>query len=56
MLLAGVPGLEAVSRLSFRVDGRRLAPCTDVTLGPGELAWPGGHLLEAAGGSLPGVA
>lgn len=51
MLLGSVPGLEAVSRLSFRVDGRRLAPCADVPLGPGMLVWPGGHVLEALGGT-----
>jgi len=53
VLLDGVPYLEAASQLSFRVDGRRLAPCTDVPFRPGELAWPGGHILEAVQGSGP---
>ncbi len=46
-LLTAIPSLVAVSRMTFRVDGRRLAPCTDVPLRPGELVWAGRHLLEA---------
>jgi hypothetical protein len=56
MLLAVVPDLEAASQLRFRVDGRPLATCVDVVLAPGELTWPGTHLLEAAqveGGATP---
>ena len=45
-LLTAVPGLVAVSRLTFRVEGRRLPVCTDVPLEPDELVWPGGHVLE----------
>jgi predicted phage baseplate assembly protein len=56
ILLAGVPGLEAASQLSFRVAGRRLPPCTDVPLVPGELVAPGAHVLEAVQGSGPGEA
>ncbi len=48
MLLARVPRLEAVSQVSFRVDGRALPACTDVVLAPGELVWPSTHLLEVA--------
>jgi hypothetical protein len=47
ILLAEVPALEAASQLSFRVNGRRLAPCADVPLAPDELPWPGAHVLEA---------
>ena len=45
-LLAEVPALTAVSRLSLRIDGRRLPPCTNAVIEPGELVWPGSHLLE----------
>ena len=48
MLLETVPGLEAISRVSFRADGRQLTECTDVALAPGELVWPATHVLEAA--------
>jgi hypothetical protein len=47
MLLDRVPDLEAVSQISFTVDGRRRPACVDVPLAPGELVWPGTHLLEA---------
>jgi predicted phage baseplate assembly protein len=47
MLLGSVGDLEAASQVSFRVDGRRLPTCADVVLAPGELIWPGTHLLEA---------
>jgi predicted phage baseplate assembly protein len=56
MLLAGVPDLEAASQVRFRVDGRPLPACAGVTLAPGELTWPGTHLLEAVqveGGQAP---
>jgi predicted phage baseplate assembly protein len=53
VLLDGVPGLEAASRLSFRVDGRRLPPCADVPLRAGELVWPAAHVLEAVQGGGP---
>jgi predicted phage baseplate assembly protein len=53
VLLDGVPGLTAASRLSFRVDGRRLAPCADVPLAAGELVWPAAHVLEAVQGGSP---
>jgi hypothetical protein len=46
-LLAHVPKLTAVSRMTFRVDGRRLPVCTDVPLAPDQLFWPGGHVLQA---------
>jgi predicted phage baseplate assembly protein len=46
VLVAEVDGLDAVARLSFRVGGRRLAPCADVPLAPDELVWPGIHVLE----------
>jgi hypothetical protein len=46
LLLAQLPALTAVSRLAFRIDGRRLPPCTDAVLEPGELTWPGMHLIE----------
>jgi len=45
-LLAEVPALTAVSRLSLRIDGRRLPACTNAVIEPGELVWPGSHLLE----------
>ena len=45
-LLAEIPALTAVSRLSLRIDGRRLPACTDAVIEPGELVWPGSHLLE----------
>jgi predicted phage baseplate assembly protein len=47
MLLERVLRLEAISQVSFRLDGRQLPECTDVVLRPGELVWPDGHLLEA---------
>jgi hypothetical protein len=47
MLLAAVPDLDAASPLSLRIDGRLLPTCADAELGPGELVWPGTHLLEA---------
>jgi hypothetical protein len=50
VLVADVPGLDAVARLSFRVGGRRLPACTDVPLAPDELVWPGGHVLETVRG------
>jgi predicted phage baseplate assembly protein len=46
LLLAEVPALTAVSRLALRIDGRRLPACTDAVLEPGELVWPGSHLIE----------
>jgi predicted phage baseplate assembly protein len=46
LLLATVPALTAVSRLSFRIDGRRLAACVDAVLDPGDLTWPGAHVLD----------
>ncbi len=46
-LLTEVASLVAVSRLTFRVDGRRLPACTDVPLQPDQLVWPGGHVLQA---------
>jgi hypothetical protein len=45
-LLEQIASLSAVSRLSLRIDGRRLAACTDAVIEPGELVWPGSHLLE----------
>ncbi len=50
MLLSAVPGLLAVSRLSFRVGHRRLPVCTDVPLAADELVLPGGHVLETVTG------
>ena len=47
MLLDTVPGLDAISRVTFVVDGRQLSGCVDVVLAPGELVWPATHLLEA---------
>jgi hypothetical protein len=49
-LLGRVADLQAVSRLSFRVGNRRLPVCSDVTLAPDELVWPGGHVLETRRG------
>ena len=46
VLVAEFEDLDAVARLSFRVGGRRLAPCADVPLAPDELVWPGSHVLE----------
>jgi predicted phage baseplate assembly protein len=46
LLLAKLPALTAVSRLAFRIDGRRLAACADAVLEPGELTWPGAHIIE----------
>jgi len=46
LLLATLGDLTAVSRLAFSIDGRRLAACTDAALEPGELTWPGSHILE----------
>jgi predicted phage baseplate assembly protein len=46
VLVADIPELDAVARLSFRVGGRRLPACTDVPLAPDELVWPGSHILE----------
>jgi predicted phage baseplate assembly protein len=48
MLLETVPQLEAISQVTFRVDGRRRPACTDVELAAGELVWPATHLLEVA--------
>jgi hypothetical protein len=56
MLLATVPRVEAISRVSFRRDGRHLPECTDVVLRPGELVWPDGHLLEAVPSASSGAA
>jgi predicted phage baseplate assembly protein len=52
-LLTSVADLQAASQLSFRVDGRRLPRCADVLLAPGELTWPGNHLLEAIQAGSP---
>ena len=38
--------LTAVSRLALRIDGRRLPACVDAELEPGELTWPGSHIIE----------
>jgi len=46
LLLDEVPALTAVSRLTLRIDGRRLPACTNAVLSPGELVWPGSHLIE----------
>jgi predicted phage baseplate assembly protein len=46
LLLGTLRKLTAVSRLAFRVDGRRLAACVDAELEPGELTWPGSHVIE----------
>jgi predicted phage baseplate assembly protein len=46
LLLAEVPALTAVARLALRIDGRRLPACTDAVIRPGELVWPGSHLIE----------
>jgi len=56
MLLGSVPRLEAISQVSFRVDGRQLPECTDVALAPGELVWPATHVLEVAPASRGGAA
>jgi hypothetical protein len=45
VLLDEVAELQAVSRPSFRVDGRRLPACTDVVLASDELVWRGSHVL-----------
>jgi hypothetical protein len=42
-----VPGVRAVSRLDFVVDGIRVAPCTDRQLTPNSLVWPAVHELAA---------
>lgn len=47
-LLEQVPRLDAVSQVTFIVNGRRLRACTDVVLAAGELVWPATHLLEVA--------
>jgi predicted phage baseplate assembly protein len=46
LLLAKLPALTAVSRLAFRIDGRRLPACVDAVLEPGELTWPATHIIE----------
>ncbi|MEA2292446.1 MAG: hypothetical protein QOE86_85 [Solirubrobacteraceae bacterium] len=46
LLLAELPALTAVSRLAFRIDGRRLPACTDAVLEPGELTWRGTHIID----------
>jgi hypothetical protein len=46
LLLRDVAALVAVSQLSFRAGGRRLAPCVDVELAADELPWRGSHVLE----------
>jgi len=46
LLLTELAELTAVSRLAFRIDGRRLPPCVDAVLEPGELTWPGSHVIE----------
>jgi hypothetical protein len=56
MLLDNVPGLDAISRVTFVVDGRQLSECADVVLAPGELVWPATHLLEAVPATRGGVA
>ena len=55
MLLSGVLDLDAASPVSLRIDGRLLPTCADAELRPGELVWPGTHLLEAvqAEGAAP---
>lgn len=50
VLVADVPQLDAVARLSFRVGGRHLPACTDVPLAPDQLVWPGNHVLETLRG------
>jgi predicted phage baseplate assembly protein len=50
LLLGQIPDLRAVSRLSFRLGNRRLPVCSNVTLAPDELVWPGGHVLDTRRG------
>jgi hypothetical protein len=38
--LLAIDGVTAVPLLSLVVDGLRLPPCTDLSLGPTELLWP----------------
>jgi hypothetical protein len=56
MLLDTVPGLDAISRVTFVVDGRQLSECADVELAPGELVWPAIHLLEGVPAARGGAA
>jgi predicted phage baseplate assembly protein len=53
LLLTRVEALTAVSRLALRIDGRRLPACTDAAIEPGELVWPGSHLLEVVAEGRP---
>jgi predicted phage baseplate assembly protein len=47
LLLAEQPDtLTAVARLALRIDGRRLPACVDAALEPGELTWPGSHVID----------
>ncbi len=46
LLLERLPEITAVSRLAFRIDGRRLPACVDAELAAGELTWPGTHVIE----------
>ncbi|GLF93376.1 putative baseplate assembly protein [Streptomyces yaizuensis] len=47
--LLEVEGVLAVSRLSFTVDGVRLAACADHPIGPDRLVWPERPLLIPVG-------
>jgi hypothetical protein len=38
--LLNVPGVTALPLVSMVVDGLRMPPCTDLSLGPTELLWP----------------
>jgi len=56
MLLDTVPRLDAISRVTFLIDGRQLPECADVELAPGQLVWPATHLIEAAPAARGGAA
>ncbi|MEA2371768.1 MAG: hypothetical protein QOH12_2162 [Solirubrobacteraceae bacterium] len=53
LLLTTLPELTAVSRLALRIDGRRLAACADAVIEPGELVWPGPHVIEVLAEERP---
>jgi hypothetical protein len=53
LLLDSVAELTALSRLALGIDGRRLPACTDAVLWPGELTWPGLHVIEVVAEGSP---
>jgi predicted phage baseplate assembly protein len=44
-VVAGVPGVASVGRITVAVGGRPYGPCRDASLPPCAFPWPGNHLI-----------